>query len=70
MQLDKDTFIRDYKNKIVTMFRESIDEAGLEEKYLALGALIRDYMAPDWLFTEKKDRAEKRKHIYYFSWNS
>ena len=67
MQLNKDTFIRDYKNKIVTMFRESFDEAGTEEKYLALGALIRDYMAPDWLFTEKKDSAEKRKHIYYFS---
>ncbi|MBO4326744.1 MAG: glycogen/starch/alpha-glucan phosphorylase [Clostridia bacterium] len=67
MQLGRDTFIRDYKNKIVTMFRESFEEAGTEERYLALGALIRDYMAPDWLITEKKDRAEHRKQVYYFS---
>ena len=67
MLLNKDTFIRDYKNKIVTMFRERLEEASLEEKYLALGSLIRDYMAPDWLYTEMKDSDEKRKHIYYFS---
>ena len=67
MLLNKDTFIRDYKNKIVTMFRERLEEASLEEKYLALGSLIRDYMAPDWLYTEMNDSDEKRKHIYYFS---
>ncbi len=67
MQLDKEAFIRDYKSKIVTMFRETADEASSEEKYLALGALIRDYMAAAWLETEKRDRNEKRKHIYYFS---
>ncbi|MBQ3867805.1 MAG: glycogen/starch/alpha-glucan phosphorylase [Clostridia bacterium] len=67
MQLNKDAFIRDYKSKIITMFRETFEEASPEERYLALGALIRDYMAPDWLETEHRDLKEKRKHIYYFS---
>jgi starch phosphorylase len=67
MQLDKEAFIRDYKSKIVTMFRESFDEASPEERYLALGALIRDYLAPDWLFTEKLDSLKDKKHVYYFS---
>ena len=67
MNLSKEAFIRDYKSKIISMFRTTLEEAGDQEKYLALGALIRDYMAPEWLKTEQENSSYSRKHIYYFS---
>ncbi len=65
MNLDKEKFKRDYKKKMISMYRESLEEAGNTLKYMALGSLLMDYMANDWHNTDVKYETEKQ--VYYFS---
>ena len=67
MNLQKETFIEDYKRKMISLYRESVEQAGTTLKYLALGSLMMDYMAAAWHDTEVKYEKEKRKQVYYFS---
>ena len=67
MFLDKETFKNDYKRKLISLYRESVEDANDTLKYMALGSLIKDYMANDWHDTEVKYEREKRKQVYYFS---
>ena len=67
MYLDKETFKNDYKRKMISLYRESIEDANDTLKYMALGSLIKDYMANDWHDTEVKYEREKTKQVYYFS---
>ena len=67
MFLDKETFKNDYKRKLISLYRESIEDANDTLKYMALGSLIKDYMATDWHDTEVRYEREKRKQVYYFS---
>lgn len=67
MQLDKETFKRDFQAKLVLLSRTDVDSATEMEKYIALGSLLREYMAADWYRTEHRNRKEKRKTVYYFS---
>lgn len=61
MNLRKETFIEDYKRKMISLYRESVEQAGTTLKYLALGSLMMDYMASAWHDTEVKYEKEKRK---------
>ena len=54
MFLDKETFKNDYKRKLISLYRESVEDANDTLKYMALGSLIKDYMANDWHDTEVK----------------
>lgn len=67
MTLDKETFKSDFKRKLISMYRESVEEAGDTLKYMALGALMMDYMAEAWHETETKYQTDGRKQVYYFS---
>ena len=67
MNLRKETFIEDYKRKMISLYRESVEQAGTTLKYLALGSLMMDYMASAWHDPEVKYEKEKRKQVYYFS---
>ena len=49
------------------MYQESVEDASETVQYLALGALIRDYMAGDWHTTEIRYEKERVKQVYYFS---
>lgn len=67
MQLDKETFKRDFQSKLMLLTRSDLDTATETEKYIALGTLLREYMTADWYRTERRNRKEKRKTVYYFS---
>jgi glycogen phosphorylase len=65
--VDKETFKRDFKRKLMTMFTEEIQEASTLNKYFALGSLIKDYIAERWLKTNKQYKENQEKQVYYFS---
>ena len=67
MNLRKETFIEDYKRKMISLYRESVEQAGTTLKYLALGSLMMDYMASAWHDTEVK--YEKENRCIIFLWN-
>lgn len=67
MNLDKEKFIKDYKRKMISLYRESVEDVGDTLKYLALGSLLMDYMAGAWHDTDVKYETEKRKQVFYFS---
>ena len=67
MDLNKEAFKRDYQNKLISMYQESVEDASKTVQYLALGALIRDYMAGDWHATEVRYEKDRVKQVYYFS---
>ena len=67
LTITKETFKKDYENKIINLYRVSPEDASPLTRYLALGALLRDYMARDWHETAIKRDKERRKQVYYFS---
>ncbi len=67
MYLDKETFKNDYKRKMISLYRETVEDASETLKYMALGSLLMDYMSEDWHNTEVKYEREKSKQVYYFS---
>lgn len=67
MILDKENFKRDFQEKLLLLYRTGVENASDTEKYIALGNLMREYMSMDWYKTESRNRAEKKKSVYYFS---
>jgi glycogen phosphorylase len=67
MQLDKETIKKDFKKKLMTMFTEEVEEATALQKYVALGALVKEYAAEKWLNTNKHYTEHREKQVYYFS---
>ncbi len=67
LNITKETFKKDYENKIISLYRVSPEDASPLTRYLALGALLRDYMARDWHETSVQRDKERRKQVYYFS---
>lgn len=67
MQITKEQIKKDYLKRLNFTFGESIKEASLEHKYLALGKLIKDYVTEGWGQTRRAYRANKLKETYYFS---
>lgn len=49
------------------MYSKSLDEVSCNDKYAALGSLIRDYINPDWIKTNRQYSDKGEKQLYYFS---
>lgn len=67
LSIDKDTFKRDYENKFIKLHGKELIEGNNEQKYEALGALIKDYVADMWIETNKRYKQTGEKQVYYFS---
>ena len=67
LTLDKETFKKAYENKYKNLHGEEIEEGNNQQKYEALGSLIRDYVIRIWMNTNKKYNISGEKQIYYFS---
>lgn len=67
MHIDKDKFKEDYLNKLMTMYTKSFEEASKSDRYRALGSLVRDYAAKDWIMSKEEYRKGSVKQVYYFS---
>ena len=67
MAVGKKKFKEDFLKKLITMHAKSFEEATNYERYSALGSLIRDYAAMDWIRTDEEYRRKNTKQVYYFS---
>ena len=67
LSIDKDTFKRDYENKFIKLHGKELIEGNNEQKYEALGALIKDYVTNMWIETNKRYKQTGEKQVYYFS---
>ncbi len=64
---DKEKFKADFIKILQTMHGKSLDEATINDKYIALGVVIRDYISRNWIQTNKQYSEKSAKQIYYFS---
>ena len=67
LTFDKESFKEAYENKYKDLHGEEIEEGNNQQKYEALGRLIRDYVIRLWMKTNKKYNKTGEKQIYYFS---
>ncbi len=67
MYLNREDFKRDFREKLLQLYRTGVEDATDTERYIALGTLIKEYMAMDWYKTETDNFNRKRKSVYYFS---
>lgn len=67
LSIDKNSFKRDYNNKFVQLHGKELKEGSNQQKYEALGSLVRDYVISTWMDTNKKYNQTGEKQVYYFS---
>ena len=67
LMFDKKTFMEAYENKYKDLHGGEIEEGNNQQKYEALGSLIRDHVVRLWMNTNKKYNKTGEKQIYYFS---
>lgn len=67
LSINKESFKRDYKKKFLELHGIDLEEGQSLHKYEALGSLVRDYIAEDWVNTKKNYEESKQKQVYYFS---
>ena len=65
--IDKDSFKEAYLHKVQIMYDKSPAEANRNERYAALGSLIRDYINPNWTKSSEQYRNKGEKQLFYFS---
>ena len=67
MLSDKEAFKAAFINKLQTMCGKSMDEACMNDNYVALASVVRDCISRDWIQTNKQYRDQGEKQVYYFS---
>jgi starch phosphorylase len=67
LEMDKKTFKKAYVNKFLEMHGIELKEGNSQQKYDALGSLVRDHVTRTWLKTNKKYNKTGEKQVYYFS---
>lgn len=67
MLMDKDEFKTIFVNNLQTMFGKGIEEASINNKYMALSRVIRDCISKNWMETNKQYSETGVKQVYYFS---
>ncbi len=67
MLMNKDEFKAIFVNNLQTMFGKGIEEASINNKYMALSRVIRDCISKNWIETNKEYSETGVKQVYYFS---
>ena len=67
LSIDKNSFKRDYNNKFVQLHGKELKEGNDQQKYEALGSLVRDYVISTWMDTNNRYNQTGEKQVYYFS---
>lgn len=63
----KEKFKDAYREIIASSYGHNFEEAHPEEKYLALGKMITDYVGENWRETKNAVKKSHTKQLYYFS---
>lgn len=67
LSIDKNSFKKDYENKFVQLHGKELTEGNSQQKYEALGGLVKDYVTNMWIETNKRYNTTGEKQVYYFS---
>ncbi|WP_195266913.1 MULTISPECIES: glycogen/starch/alpha-glucan phosphorylase [unclassified Clostridium] len=67
LDVDKNSLKRDYKRKFLEMTGKGLEDGTKKQQYEALGSLVRDYVAEEWLNTNNRYKETGEKQVYYFS---
>ncbi|MBQ9520147.1 MAG: glycogen/starch/alpha-glucan phosphorylase [Acholeplasmatales bacterium] len=59
----KEAFVSNVENRYAVEFKDSTPY----QQYVVLGEMLRYYIAKDWLNTNKAQKEQKAKRVYYFS---
>ena len=62
-----ESFKEALKTEVSSRFGREFEDSYPEERYQALGALIRDQAGNSWKVTKESVRDNKTKQLYYFS---
>ena len=54
LSIDKNSFKKDYNNKFVQLHGKQLKDGSKQQKYEALGSLVRDYLTCTWMNTNNK----------------
>ena len=66
-KIDRETFKHDYLRKFMDLHGEEFENGNKQQKYEALGSLVREYITRMRIETAKKDDKYDNKQVYYFS---
>lgn len=67
MQADKEWFKATFVQRLQMLFGKCLEEVSPQEKYIALGTLIRDQIGRYWINTNRRYSDRGEKQVYYFS---
>ncbi|MDT8903077.1 glycogen/starch/alpha-glucan phosphorylase [Anaeroselena agilis] len=67
MLREKEEFKAAFIERLQALHGKSLEEASAQNKYAALGSLVRDYIGKRWVNTNKQYVAKGEKQVYYFS---
>ncbi len=67
LRLEKEKFKQVFIHKLQTKYCKDIDEASMYDKYTALSSVVKDYINPKWMRTNKEYLEKGSKQVYYFS---
>ena len=67
VKISKDQFKEAYRRKYKYLFDEPIEEGNNQQKYEALGSLVKSYILESTIETNKTYNETKEKQVYYFS---
>ena len=67
MFTDKKRWKKAIREKLQTLYGESLEEASPQDKYAAIGSIIRDQISKKWIQTNRQYLERKEKQVYYFS---
>ena len=66
MITDKEQFKAAFVNRLQSMRGLSLEDASAQDKFKALGSLLRDYIGNRWVNTNQQYLAKGEKQVYYF----
>ncbi len=64
---EKETFIKNVKNTVKTLFRKNLAEASQQEIYQAVSFVVKEVIIDPWLATQKTMEETDPKTLYYMS---
>lgn len=67
MQITKETFKKEFIEKLDSYFEVDVTHATDQELFTALSAVVREGYAPQWRDTRIAEAREGEKQVYYFS---
>ncbi len=67
MLTDKEEFKAAFVERLQALHGKSLEEASAQNKFTALGSLVRDYIGRRWVSTNRQYAAKGEKQVYYFS---